>query len=285
MQKALYIIVTGGTMHRNGQIKVGVYVDVSNIAQNGGYGMQYDVLREFACRNNGIAIRLNAYVAYDEEMAKNNYDYKVKSANFHSVLRDFGYKVIVKTVKWYTDEQGNRYGKSNADLDMAVDALMQSERLEYVLIVSGDGDFVQVVRALQNKGCRVEVLAFNNVAHELKTEADVYTSGYIVPNLTPIELHDKTNGKRIVRGVCYSYNHEKGYGFMRFMKDLSGGLWITDSRKRESPYGTAFVHNTQFPESVDIKHLPNRDMMFEFELREVEGKGLQAEHVKLLECK
>jgi uncharacterized LabA/DUF88 family protein len=272
-------------MHRNGQIKVGVYVDVSNIAQNGGYGMQYDVLREFACRNNGTAIRLNAYVAYDEEMAKNNYDYKTKSANFHSVLRDFGYKVIVKTVRWFTDEHGNRYGKSNADLDMAVDALMQSERLEYVLIVSGDGDFVQVVRALQNKGCRVEVLAFNNVAHDLKTEADVYTSGYIVPNLTPIELHDKTNGKRIVRGVCYSYNHEKGYGFMRFMKDMSGGLWITDSRKRESPYGTAFVHNTQFPESVDIKHLPNRDMMFEFELREVEGKGLQAEQVKLLEHK
>ncbi len=98
-----------------------------------------------------------------------NYRYKAKS--FHSILRDFGFKVIVKKVRWFTDEQGVRYGKSNADLELAVDALMQSERLDYVLLVSGDGDFIQVVRALQNKGCRVEVLAFKNVAKELRNEA------------------------------------------------------------------------------------------------------------------
>ena len=272
-------------MDRVSQLKVGVYVDVSNIAHNGGYGMQYDVLRAFACRNNGVAIRLNSYVAYDEEMARTNPEYRQKAESFHSILRDFGYKVIVKKVKWYTDEHGNRYGKSNADLDMAVDALMQSERLDYVLIVSGDGDFVQVVRALQNKGCRVEVLAFNNVSQDLKNEADVFTSGYLVPELIPVELHEITNGKRIARGVCYSYNYEKGYGFMRFMKEISGGLWITDSRKRESAYQTAFVHSSQFPANLDLNRLPNREMIFEFELREVEGKGLQAEQVMLMETK
>ena len=57
-------------MDRHENLKVGVYVDVSNIAQNGGYGMHYDVLREFACRNHGIALRLNAYVAFDAERAK-----------------------------------------------------------------------------------------------------------------------------------------------------------------------------------------------------------------------
>ncbi|MDO9578288.1 MAG: NYN domain-containing protein [Candidatus Cloacimonadales bacterium] len=270
-------------MDKTGYLRVGIYVDVSNIAHNGGYGMQYDVLRAFACRNDGVAVRLNAYVAYDEELAQLNLEYKKKAKSFHSILRDFGYKVIVKTVKWYTDEQGNRYGKSNADLDMAVDALMQSERLDYVLLVSGDGDFVQVVRALQNRGCRVEVLAFNNVSNDLKNEADVFTSGYLVPDLSPIEMHDVTNGKKIARGVCYSYNHEKGYGFLRFMKDVVGGLWITDSRKSESAYQTAFAHNSQFPENLDLNRLPNREMVFEFELKDVEGKGLQAEKIILLE--
>lgn len=270
-------------MDKTGEIKVGVYVDVSNIAQNGGYGMQYDVLREFACRNHGVAIRLNAYVAFDEERSKTHPEYKVKSENFHSMLRDFGFKVIVKIVRWFVDEHGVRYGKSNADLDMAVDTLMQSERLDYVLLVSGDGDFVQVVRALQNKGCRVEVLAFKNVAYNLKNEADVFTSGHLVPDLLPIEGHDTNNGKRIVRGICYSFFPDKGFGFMRFMKKLSGGLWITDSRKNESPYETAFVHNTQFPDKVDQSKLPNREMIFEFELKEVKEKGLQAENVKLLE--
>jgi len=270
-------------MDRRGELKVGVYVDASNIAQNGGYGMHYDVLREFACRNNGVAIRLNAYVAYDEEMAKKNGSYRKKSEDFHSVLRDFGYKVIVKTVKWFIDEHGNRYGKSNADLDMAVDALSQSERLDYVLMVTGDGDFVQVIRALQNKGCRVEVLAFKNVARILIQEADVFTSGYLVPGLisnecTKEEYDSGIEGK--ARGVCYAYYPEKGYGFMRFLKKLGKGMWITDSRREESPYATAFVHNSQFPEDFDLKTLPNREQIFEFDLRKVPDKGYQAENVK-----
>ena len=31
--------------------RVGVYVDVSNLSLNGGYHLQYGVLREFACRD------------------------------------------------------------------------------------------------------------------------------------------------------------------------------------------------------------------------------------------
>ena len=270
-------------MEGKGQIKVGVYVDVQNIAMNGGFGMQYDVLREFACRNNGIAVRLNAYVAYDQEMARINPEYKKKQDRFHSSLRDFGYKVIAKTVRWFHDEQGNKFGKANADLDMAVDTLMQSERLDYVLMVTGDGDFIQVVRALQNKGCRVETLAFNNVSHALRNEADLFTSGYLIPGLLPIEYNYKNQDKKIVRGVCYSFHPEnghKGYGFMRFMKDISGGLWITDSRKRESPFETAFFHSSQLPENIDISTLPNREQIFEFELKKGKEKGWQTDNIK-----
>ncbi|MBN1949331.1 MAG: NYN domain-containing protein [Candidatus Cloacimonetes bacterium] len=268
-------------MERSGHLRVGIYVDVSNIAQNGGFGMQYDVLREFACRNNGVAIRLNAYVAFDEEMARKNAEYKRKSESFHSVLRDFGYKIIVKIVRWFEDDQGNRYGKANADLDMAVDALMQSERLDYVLMVTGDGDFTQVVRALQNKGCRVEILAFKNVSYQLRNEADVFTSGYLVPNLLESE-HQNENSRKVARGVCYSFFPDKGFGFMRFMKDLSGQLWITDSRRQDSPYATAFAHSSQFPDNFDLATLPNREQVFEFDLKEVKDKGWQAENIRTI---
>ena len=266
-------------MEKKGNQNVGVYVDVSNIAQNGGFGMHYDVLREFACRNNGTAIRLNAYVAYDEEKANSNLDYKIRSKNFHSILRDFGFKVIVKTVKWYTDEEGNRYGKANADLEMAVDALMQSERLDYVLLVTGDGDFLQVVKALQNKGCRVDILAFKNVSHKLRNEADMFISGYLVPDLLPIEKHED---EERYRGICYSFLLDKGYGFMRYQKRLKGGLWITDTRKEDSPYETAFVHSTKFPPEVDLFRLPNREQIFDFRVVYDENKRPQADDIKLV---
>jgi uncharacterized LabA/DUF88 family protein len=223
--------------------KVGVYIDAQNISMNGGFGMQFDVLREFACREGAQAIRLNAYVSYDSEWAKTDEPYKTKVNEFYFKLRDLGYKVIQKHVKWYTDDTGNRYGKANADLDMAVDALLQSDNLDRILLATGDGDFIQVIRALQNKGCRIEVVAFNNVSSELRNEADMFMSGYLIPDLLPIAENRKAKktwgelGYR-VRGHCYSYRQKEKYGFMRFMKSIGPNLWITDARNSDSPYGT-----------------------------------------------
>ena len=272
-------------MEKKGHVKVGVYIDVANIAQNGGYGMNYDQLREFACRNHGIAMRLNAYVAYDEDKSRTNSEYRIKSDSFHSILRDFGYKVIVKKVKWYYDEYNNKFGKANADLDMAVDTLSQSDRLDYVLLATGDGDFTQVVKALQNKGCRVEVLAFKNVSSDLKKEADVFTSGFLVPGLinTDTDVANKTWGEigSRVRGICYNWVHEKGYGFLRFIKNIEGGLWVLDTRKDESAYATVFVHDSQMSDIVETSSLPNREIVFEFSLEKGE-KGYQASDVKVV---
>ena len=245
--------------------KVGVYVDVANMMRNGGYGMQYDVLREFACRDGSQAIRLNAYVSYDRERGRDDHGYREKTFNYFSVLREFGYKIIQKEVKWYEDEEGNRYSKANSDLDMAVDVLLQSENLDRVLLVTGDGDFTQVVRALQNKGCRVEVLAFENVSSELRREADMFINGHLIPNLVGRQERWGRIGSR-VRGYCYHHDDNKGFGFMRYLAEIGGGLWITDTRNPDSPYRTAFFHDSQLPEGFNAMDLPSRQIVFEFTL-------------------
>ncbi len=270
--------------------RVGVYVDVANINRNGGYGMGYEVLREFACRDNAEALRLNAYVSFDAEKARREAYYNQRTNSFYSVLRDFGYKVIQKEVKWFVDEDGNRVAKANADLDLAVDALLQSENLDRVLLVTGDGDFVQVVRALQNKGCRVEVVAFKNVSNELRREADMFLSGYLIPNLLPLETKA---GEEIiwgevehrVRGICYY--HKNDFGFMRFLKRIDQNLWITDAKHPDSPYGTAWFHDTNVPNGsnggVITADLPSRKYIFEFKLVRAEGdKGLRAVDIQLM---
>ncbi len=266
--------------------RVGVYVDAENIRINGGFGMQFDVLREFACRGDAEAVRLNAYVSYDEARAYSDKTYDVKINNFYFSLRDFGYKVIRKHVKWYTDENGNRYGKANADLDMAVDALMQSENLDRVLLATGDGDFVQVVKALQNKGCRVEVVAFDNVSSALRREADMFISGYFIPNLLPTNPRGGASwgdvGSR-VRGHCYHHRADQDFGFMRFLKKIAPGLWVTDTRNPNSPYETAFFHDSQLPPEVNPSELPSRNLFFEFELAEAtKGDGIQSYNIQLV---
>ncbi len=264
--------------------KVGVYVDSVNIAMNGGRGMRYDILREFAARDGAEIMRLNAYIAHDEERAKRDPDYKRRQASFATALRSYGFKVIQKKVVWYFDDEGGRVGKANADLDLAVDALLQSDNLDRVVMATGDGDFAKVVQALQNKGRRVEVVAFKNVSRMLRAEADLFMSGYLIPGLSPVD-NSKAEwcqpGSR-VRGVCTRMMDE-GYGFFRILSSLSDNLWITDTRQPNSPYISAFFLGSRLPSGIRFEDMPSPDHVFEFTLTQVEGKeGFQAEDLELI---
>lgn len=274
-----------------GSLRVGVYADVSNMYINGGRRMRYDVLRDFACRDSAEPIRLNAYVSYDRDRSEADVDYRRGAAEFQSLLRDYGYKVIIKTVRWYVDETGKRFGKANADLDLAVDVLLQSNNLDRVVIASGDGDFLQVVRALQNKGCRVEIVALENVSAELRREADLFMSGFLIPSLIPLARPGESRppegvnwgevGSR-VRGICYWHHADQGFGFMRFMKKIRGITWQIDSRQPDSPYGTVYFHDSNLPRHIHPAGLPSRHVIFEFTIAESnrDKNKLQAEEIE-----
>lgn len=263
--------------------KVGIYVDAVNVTMNGGFGLRYDILRKFACRDGSIPSRMNVYLAYDERRAKEDQTYKNKTARFSEVLRDFEYKVIEKPVQYYKDEEtGELITKSTVDMDMAVDMLVQSDHLDKILLLTSNGSYVSVVNTVQQKGCRVELIGFDNMSGNLKKEADLYMSGYLIPGLLPIEspyAWGKTGSR--VRGVCYDFSHNDGYGFLRYLVEMNQNLWITDSRFEESPYKTVFAHISQFEDNFDTSYLPSRDLIFEFDLVENE-KGLVAEDIVLV---
>lgn len=264
-----------------------VYVDVSNVSMNGGYGMRYDILREFASRGDTEVVRLNAYASYDPEKAKEDPSYKVSRSSYFRKLREFGYKVITKDVKWYKDDAGKLFGKANADLDLAVDVLMQTGHGDRILLVTGDGDFKRVVQTLQSRGSSVEIVAFENVSSELRREADLFMSGYLIPGLLPPVI---AQGKPVewgqsgsrVRGICSYHEDVKGFGFFRYLKRINGDLWKTNSRQEGSPYEAVFAHDTEIEKSgVNPKELLGRNYIFEFEVNET-TKGLQATNVKLV---
>ncbi len=258
-----------------GKTRVGVYVDTMNISRNGGYGMQYNVLRDFACRGDAEPVRLNAYVMFDQDRADAEPSYGDGQIGFYSLLRDFGYKVIQKNLKWHTDEWGSRFAKANTEMDMALDVVLQAKSLDRVVLATADPEFDRVITLAQNQGARVEVIAFDNVPQSLRTEADLFLSGYLIPDLLPT-APPKTGvrwgdlGSR-VRGVCYSHS-EKGYGFLRFIKCLSPALWRIDARDSESPYVSVFFHDSQLPPELAPEDLPSRAIIFDFELAKSESR-------------
>ncbi|MGF7187540.1 uncharacterized LabA/DUF88 family protein [Robbsia andropogonis] len=246
--------------------RIGVYVDASNIGMNGGHGMRYDVLRALACRDDGEAQRLNVYLAFDERRAETFAEYGARALAYQAALRDQGFRVTVKPVKYYRDEEGVETTKSNADLDMAVDVLTESERLDTVLLATGDGDFIRVVRALQSKGCRVEVLGFDNVSRELRDGADQFINGYLVPNLLPLR-DNPTPGARWgqygakVRGICNRFSIEDGYGFIAYWSALPETPILAATETKPAYFKLSSLVDAQM-----AARLPSRQVVLEFEL-------------------
>jgi len=249
-------------------LKAGIYVDAANINQNGGWGMRYDVLKEVATRGEAYLVRANAYVVRDREREKKNYEWKEKIERYFEKLRSFGFKLIEKNVATYRDEEGNVNRKANADMELAVDALVQSRSLDRILLLSGDGDFTRLVTALQNMGCRVEVLAFTNYNHRLKNEADFFINGYLIPNLLPFKDEDRNEWGEEgswVRGVIINWVGK--FGFVRFLKSIKQD--ITNMENWE----TAILHEKELlnEHSFD-KSLVGKIVQFRLALRKEDGR-------------
>ena len=69
-----------------------------------------------------------------------------------------GYRIVTKPLKRFSD--GTM--KGNFDVELAMDVLTMSDRLDIVCLVSGDGDFSRLVEIVGSKGVRVEVAAFGS---------------------------------------------------------------------------------------------------------------------------
>ncbi|TNE74480.1 NYN domain-containing protein [bacterium] len=263
--------------------KIGIYVDAINQTLNGGYGLRYDILRKYCTFPDHEPARMNVYVSYDEHHAKEDENYEAKTARFCNVLRDFEFKVIERRVKRIVNhETGEAICRSSVELEMAADIIKQSKNLDQIYLLTNDEGFIPIIRLAQDNGCKVELIAFDNVPETLKHEVDTFMSGFLIPGLLPIESGGDWGkvGSR-VRGVCYDFTHGEGYGFMRYMNTINDNTWITDSRNPNSPYKTIFCHISQFEHHFDSSFLPSRDLIFEFSLME-NDKGLISQKIELV---
>lgn len=214
--------------------------------------MRYDVLVDLASSGNSTLLRANSYLAEDRERIKEDPDYRQKLYRYHDVIRQCGFKVIKKIVKHFVDDEGILTTKANADMDLAIDALLQARNLDRIILLTGDGDFIRLVLALQNMGCRVEVIGFNHVSNELKETADSFLSGFLIPGLIPLSTVETENKQR---GIPLNYNPDRGFGFMRYYTLDEDGL------RAES----VFFHCSKASEVNDSMFLDSSNI-FEFNI-------------------
>ncbi len=92
--------------------------------------------------------------------------------NFFDALQNIGYEVKAKDLQVF-------YGgakKGDWDIGIAMDAIELAPKIDTLVLVSGDGDFLPLMQHLKRAlGCRVEVMAFGkSCSSKLMEEADYF---------------------------------------------------------------------------------------------------------------
>lgn len=90
-----------------------------------------------------------------------------------------GYTMVTKQAKEYTDSQGRRKIKGNMDVELTIDLLDMAEKVDHIMLFSGDGDFKRLVETAQRKGVRITVVNTIRsnppmIADELRRQADIF---------------------------------------------------------------------------------------------------------------
>ena len=153
-------------MHFNDQ-RVGVFVDVQN--------MYYSAKNLYNAKVNFAQI---LKVAVGDRSLIRAIAYVIRAdvkeeQNFFDALEKIGFEVKAKDLQIFAG--GAK--KGDWDIGLAMDTIELAPKLDTIIIVSGDGDYVPLINHLRHAlGCRIEVIAFGKSSSALlKEECDLFT--------------------------------------------------------------------------------------------------------------
>lgn len=149
---------------RNPNQRIAVLVDVQNLYHSSmamyKTKVNYKHLLNL-CVQGRILVRAIAYTIRTDE---------TKEQNFFEALNNAGFEVKEKDLQVFVG--GAK--KGDWDVGIAMDAVRLGDKVDSIVLLSGDGDFKPVVNYLQQSlGCLVEVMSFKGATNkELMEIAD-----------------------------------------------------------------------------------------------------------------
>ncbi|TSC56768.1 MAG: hypothetical protein G01um101418_169 [Parcubacteria group bacterium Gr01-1014_18] len=149
-------------MLKHADQRVGIFVDVSNM---------------YHSAKNLYSARLNFKKVLEEAVGPRklirSIAYVVRSNTpeeeaFFDALDKSGFEVKLKELQIFPGGMK----KGDWDVGLSMDAIKMASKLDSVILVTGDGDYVPLVSYLkENKGCQVEVVSFSKTTSQKLIEA------------------------------------------------------------------------------------------------------------------
>ncbi len=150
-------------MTKHKEQRVGVFVDVANMYHSAKnlHGARVNFKEVLKSAVDGR--RLMRAIAYAIQSGSS------EEQPFFEALDKSGFEVKMKELQVFAG--GAK--KADWDVGMAVDVITLAQKLDVVVLVTGDGDFIPLVQYLQFMGILVEVVAFGETTSmRLKEAAD-----------------------------------------------------------------------------------------------------------------
>jgi uncharacterized LabA/DUF88 family protein len=122
---------------------------------------------------------------------------------FFEALEKVGIEIKTKDLQIF-------YGgakKADWDVGMAVDAIKLAHKVDAIVLVTGDGDFIPLVEYVKSQGCQVEAITFGRSASgKLRETVDDFIDMDENPNdfligYKPMKRSGPQNNKKTMRKV------------------------------------------------------------------------------------
>lgn len=139
------------------------------------YGYKYDYLKNHSIPLEEVEQHVKKYLNKNKSLG-NSEKALVKKyigrINFYKNLESFGYNLFLKPVKIYRQSDGSFQKKANCDVEMAFHLMKELRKYDQVIVLSGDGDFLPVIKYIKEKKKKVYILArAKRTAREIRSFA------------------------------------------------------------------------------------------------------------------
>jgi uncharacterized LabA/DUF88 family protein len=156
--------------------RIAIYIDGSNLSKAiraAGYRLDYDkVLSYFS--EQGYIVSAKYFTALPPRTVHADVRRLIDRLSYH------GWNIVSRETKDLLSSDGLFKMKGNMDVDIAVHAMCVYSQIDRLILFSGDGDFVPLVSALQERGVKVTAISHlaNNdscmIADELRRQVDQF---------------------------------------------------------------------------------------------------------------
>lgn len=127
------------------------------------HGYKYDYLKNETVPLKEISLRLQDLISNEgkklDEVKLILLARHLSRIKFYLKLQKFGYKLFLKPVKTYFQQDGSTQRKANCDVEMAFYMMKEKDNFQRVIVMSGDGDFLPLLKYLKKQGKEVIILA------------------------------------------------------------------------------------------------------------------------------